>query len=113
MSTSQLPFVIFKSFKTPKAAPKEIDAVLQARTPMGAAKRYIARTYTRPAHPNGISLKTVNSCYSRYFKSPGVRASPSNSNPLSSHPQGCHKLFLASLKFAKLILHSKRNTIPV
>ena len=45
---------------------KEIDAVLQARTPMGAAKRFVAKSLTSRAHPNGISLQTVNSCYSRY-----------------------------------------------
>jgi hypothetical protein len=47
---------------------KEIDAVLQARTPMGAAKRFVAKSLTSRAHPNGISLQTVNSCYSRYLK---------------------------------------------
>ena len=48
--------------------PKEIDALLQARTPMGAAKRFVAKSLTSRAHPNGISLQTVNSCYSRYLK---------------------------------------------
>jgi len=49
-------------------ASKEIDAALQARTPMGAAKRFVAKSLTSRAHPNGISLQTVNSCYSRYLK---------------------------------------------
>jgi hypothetical protein len=47
---------------------KEIDAVLQARTPMGAVKRFVAKSLTSRNHPNGISLQTVNSCYSRYLK---------------------------------------------
>jgi len=46
----------------------EIEAVLQARTPKGAAKRFVAKSLTNRAHPNGISLQTVNSCYSRYLK---------------------------------------------
>jgi hypothetical protein len=49
-------------------ASKEIDAVLQARTPMGAAKRFTAKSLTSRTHPNGISLQTVNSAYSRYLK---------------------------------------------
>ena len=48
--------------------PTEIDAVLQSRTRMGAAKRLVAKSLTSRAHPNGISLQTVNSCYSRYLK---------------------------------------------
>jgi DNA-binding PadR family transcriptional regulator len=51
-----------------KFTPKEIDAVLQARTPMSATKRFVAKSLTSRAHPNGISLQTVNSCYSRYVK---------------------------------------------
>jgi hypothetical protein len=47
---------------------KESDAVLQSRTPLGAAKRFVAKTLASRAHPNGISLQTVNSCYSRYLK---------------------------------------------
>jgi hypothetical protein len=47
---------------------QEIDAVLQAKTPMGAAKRFVGKSLTSRAHPNGISLQTVNSCYSRYLK---------------------------------------------
>ena len=46
----------------------EIEAVLQARTPRGAAKRFVAKSLTSRNHPNGISLQTVNSCYSRYLK---------------------------------------------
>jgi hypothetical protein len=49
---------------------KETEAVLQARTPMGAAKRFVAKSLTSRNHPNGISLQTVNSCYSRYLKVP-------------------------------------------
>ena len=48
--------------------PKEIDAVLTARTPMGAAKRFVARSLTSRAYPSGISLQTVSSCYSRYLQ---------------------------------------------
>ena len=51
----------------------EIDAVLQARPPMGAAKRFVAKSLTSRNHPNGISLQTVNSCYSRYLKSLGSK----------------------------------------
>ena len=39
----------------------EIDSVLQAHTPRGAAKRFVAKSLR-------ISLSTVNSCYSRYLK---------------------------------------------
>jgi hypothetical protein len=39
----------------------EIDSVLQARTLMGAAKRFVAKSLR-------ISLSTVFSCYSRYLK---------------------------------------------
>lgn len=46
----------------------EIDIVIQARTPMGSAKRFVAKSLTSRAHPNGISLQTVNSAYSRYLK---------------------------------------------
>lgn len=48
--------------------PTEIEAVLQARTPMGAAKRFIAKSLTSHKHPNGLSLETISSCYSRYLK---------------------------------------------
>jgi len=47
---------------------KQIDAVLQARTPMGAAKRFVAKSLTSRKHPNGLSLQTINSSYSRYLK---------------------------------------------
>jgi len=47
--------------------PKEIDALIHARTPMSAAKRFIAQTLSSPKHPNGLRLQTVNSCYSRYL----------------------------------------------
>ena len=48
--------------------PKEIDALLHARTPMGAAKRFVAQSLANAKHPNGLSLQTINSCYSRYLK---------------------------------------------
>jgi hypothetical protein len=41
--------------------PKEIHALLHARTPMSAAKRFVAQSLSR-------SLQTINSCYSRYLK---------------------------------------------
>ena len=47
---------------------QEVDAVLQAKTPMSAAKRFVAKSLTSLGHPNGISLQTINSCYSRYLK---------------------------------------------
>jgi hypothetical protein len=47
---------------------KEIDAVLQSRTPLVAAKRFVAKCLTSHKHPSGISLQTVSSCYSRYLK---------------------------------------------
>ncbi len=50
-------------------ASKEIDALLQARTPMSAAKRFVARSLSNPMHPNGLRLQMVHSCYSRYLKS--------------------------------------------
>jgi hypothetical protein len=48
-------------FAKHRFTPKEIDAVLQARKPMSAAKRFVAKTL-------GLSLQTVKSCYSRYVK---------------------------------------------
>jgi hypothetical protein len=48
--------------------PREIDAVLQARTPRGAAKRFVAQSLASRKNPNGLSLQTINSCYSRYLK---------------------------------------------
>jgi hypothetical protein len=49
-------------------APREIDALLHARTQMGAAKRFVAQILSNRKHPNGLSLQTVHSCYSRYLK---------------------------------------------
>ena len=49
-------------------APKEIDVLLHARTPMGAAKRFIAQSLTNRKHRNGLSLQTIHSCHSRYLK---------------------------------------------
>jgi hypothetical protein len=46
----------------------QITALLNARTSMGAAKRFIAQSLTSRNHPNGLSLQTINSCYSRYLK---------------------------------------------
>jgi hypothetical protein len=48
--------------------PKEIDALVHARTQMGAAKRFVAQSLSSRKHPNGLSLQTINSCYSRYLK---------------------------------------------
>lgn len=48
--------------------PREIDALLRARTPMGATKRFVAQSLASPKHPNGLSLQTIHSCYSRYLK---------------------------------------------
>jgi hypothetical protein len=48
----------------------EIDSVLQAGTPRGAAKRFVAKTLR-------ISLSTVSSCYSRYKASKSKRRSAS------------------------------------
>jgi hypothetical protein len=47
---------------------KGIDAVIQARTPMSAAKRFVAKSLTSRKHPNGLSLQTICSSYSRYLK---------------------------------------------
>jgi hypothetical protein len=49
-------------------APKEIAALLDARTPMGAAKRFVAQSLANSKHPNGLSLPTIHSAYSRYLK---------------------------------------------
>ena len=49
-------------------APKEIDALLYARTPMGAAKTLVAHSLANPKHPNGLSLQTIHSSYSRYLR---------------------------------------------
>lgn len=49
-------------------APSEIDALLHARTPMGAAKRFVAQSLANAKHPTGLSLRTIHSCYSRYLK---------------------------------------------
>lgn len=49
-----------------KFTPDEIDSVLQARTPRGATKRFVAKSLR-------ISLSTVNSCYSRYKASKSKR----------------------------------------
>jgi len=47
----------------------EIDSVLLARMPRGAAKRFVAKSLR-------ISLSTVNSCYSRYLKASKSKCIP-------------------------------------
>lgn len=51
-----------------RLTPKEIDALLNARTQMGAAKRFVAQSLSNREHPNGLSLQTISSCYSRYLR---------------------------------------------
>jgi len=45
----------------------EIGALLAARTAMGATKVVVAKSRSTPTKPNGLSLRTVHSYYSRYL----------------------------------------------
>jgi hypothetical protein len=60
---------------------KEIETVLQARTPRGAAKRFVAKSLTSHKYPSGISLGTVNSSYSRYLKALQSKRTPASTIP--------------------------------
>jgi hypothetical protein len=51
-----------------RLAPKEIEALLNARTLRGAAKRLVAQSLSSNEHPNGLSLRTIQSYHSRYLK---------------------------------------------
>ena len=47
----------------------EIEALLTARTPMGATKLVVARSLSTKKKPNGLSPRTVHSSHSRYQRS--------------------------------------------
>jgi hypothetical protein len=47
----------------------EIESLLAARTPMGAAKLVVARSLPTQKKPKGLSPRTVHSSYSRYLRS--------------------------------------------
>jgi len=58
-----------KEMKKERFSEVEIESVLIARTPMGAAEYFVARQLYSEKKPNGLSLRTVHSAHSRYLRS--------------------------------------------